>query len=126
MTFKTTAILTAAIMFVIGVILIFAPLMFFDEIFVESSTAPHTIARRTAMFLFAWGGLLFRLHDLPVGRVRSTICQMSALLMFGLGATSAFEWSQGHASDPFLRISLANFALGGLFVWSCLSDRKQA
>ncbi|NVO24484.1 hypothetical protein [Donghicola mangrovi] len=124
MTFKATAIMTAAIMFVIGTLLLFAPLMFFDQIFIEGSTAPHTIARRTAMFLFAWGGLLFRLHDLPVGRVRSTICQMSALLMFGLGATSAYEWIQGHESDPFLRISLANFALGGLFVWSCLSDRK--
>lgn len=45
--------------------------------------------------------------------------------MFGLGVLAVFEYWLGHATEAFLRIGAANFALGGLFVWSCMSERKQ-
>ncbi len=125
MPFKTTAILTAAIMLLLGLVLMFVPLMIFDEFFDVLATAPHTIARRVSIFMFFYAFVLFRLHDLPPGKPRQTLCQGSIFLMFGLGGTALYEWFHGHASSNFLRIAAANFALGGLFVWSCIFEKNR-
>lgn len=125
MPFKTTAILTAAVMLSLGLVLMFVPLMVFDDVFDVLSTAPHTIARRVSMFMFFYAFLLFRLHDLPPGKPRAALCQGSIFLMFGLGGLAIFEYAMGHASESFLRIGAANFAIGGLFVWSCFYERSR-
>lgn len=65
MSFKTTAILTAAVMLSLGLVLMFVPLIVFDEAFDVLGTAPHTVARRVSVFMFFYAFLLFRLHDLP-------------------------------------------------------------
>ena len=45
--------------------------------------------------------------------------------MFGLGGLAVFEYLEGHATESFLRIAAANFAIGGLFVWSCFYERSR-
>ena len=125
MPFKTTAILTAAVMAALGLVLLWAPDSILDDSFDLSDDYPHIMARRMSIFMLIYAFLLFRLHDVPAGKVRNTLCHGSIILMFSLGALAAYEMAVGHAAGNFMRIGLANFAMGFLFVWSCISERRR-
>jgi hypothetical protein len=126
MTFKTTAIITAVVSFLLG-----AGYLLFGELVMGRWQIPITdsvllIGRRIGALYLGLSVIFFLARSAPVSVARTALCTGTAIALSVLALLGIYELSAGHVGKGILASIAIESLLVIAFIRTLLIDRNQA
>jgi hypothetical protein len=126
MSFKTITIITAILMFVLGIGYLFAGTILIGRWQIEPTESVLLFGRRLAAFYLGLSVIFFLARSTPVSVARSALCAGTAVACSLLGLLGVYELSAGHAGPAILTSVVVEALLALGYIWILFTDRKGA
>jgi hypothetical protein len=126
MTFKTTAIITALVSFLLG-----AGYLLVGELIMGRWQIPITesvllVGRRSGALYLGLSVIFFLARSAPVSSARTALCSGTAIALLVLALLGIYELSSGHVGKGILASITIESLLAVAYVRLLLIERKQA
>jgi hypothetical protein len=126
MKFKTLAVITAVIMFVLGAGYLLAGTVVVGRWQIQPTESVLLFARRIGALYLSLSVGIFLARNAPVSVARTALSIGFAIGPLLLAFLSVYEFSAGRAASGILVSAVVEFLIGIGFIWILLRQRSQA
>ncbi len=124
MKFKTVAVATAVVAFVLGVIDLFAGELAVGRWQIEPSGSVLLLGRRMGALYLGLSVIFFLARSAPVSRLRRALCSGAAVALWLLAFLGACELAAGHVGSGILGSMFVEGILALAYTWLLVRERK--
>ena len=125
MRFKTVAVITAVILFVLGLGYFFFGALIVGRWQVEPTASVILLARRIGCLYLGLSVIFFLARSAPRSAVRTALSIGTVVVTLLLAGTGAYELALGHVGKGILASAAVEFLLGLAFVSVLFTERKE-
>ncbi len=126
MKFKTLSIITAFILFVLGLGYFFFGAIIVGRWQVEPTVSVLLLARRIGCLYLGLSVIFFLAHSAPRSTARTALSAGTAVVTLLLAGTGVYELAAGHAGKGILISAAIEFLLALGYIRVLLSERRGA
>jgi hypothetical protein len=126
MSFKTMAVTTAVILFVLGLGYFFFGAVIVGRWQVEPTQSVILLARRIGCLYLGLSVIFFLARSAPKSLIRTALSAGTVVVTLLLAGTGVYEFAAGHAAGGILASAAIEFLLGVGYIWILISERKAA
>ncbi|HEX7501799.1 MAG TPA: hypothetical protein VF451_00145 [Acidobacteriota bacterium] len=124
MKFKTLAIITAVILFVLGLGYMFFGALIVGRWDVVPTESVLLLARRIGCLYLGLSVVFFLARPAPASATRTALCAGTAVVTSLLAGSGVYEFAVGHAAGGILASAAIEFLLAVGYIWILISERK--
>jgi hypothetical protein len=125
MRFKTIAIITAVILFVLGLGYFFFGAVIVGRWQVEPTQSVILLARRIGCLYLGLSVIFFLVRSAPRSPARTALSAGTVVVTLLLAGTGVYELAMGHVGKGILASAAIEFLLGLAFVSVLFTERKE-
>ena len=126
MRFKTVAIITAVILFLLGLGYFFFGALIVGRWQVEPTASVILLARRIGCLYLGLSVIFFLARSAPRSPARTALCIGTVVVTLLLAGTGAYELALGHVGKGILASAAVEFLLGLAYISVLFKERKEA
>jgi len=126
MSFRTIAVITAVVTFVLGIGYLFAGALVVGRWQIEATQSVLLLGRRMGALYLGLAVIYFLARSAPASAARTALCAGAAVTTSLLALLGVYERSAGHAGPGILASVALESLLALGYIWIFFAERKRA